>query len=69
MTLSFRDRFKASQNFEDMVLETIAAGGKIGPSGPFPKMTREQAEAMILGWSNQLEAMGTVLIEKVVDKP
>jgi len=60
-TKNFRERFKESQNFEDFVSDVLATAGKVGPAGVFPKYTREEAENLILGWSNQLEALGTVL--------
>jgi hypothetical protein len=63
-TKSFKELFKDSQNFEDLVEETIAMAGKVSYSGKFPIHTREEAEALVLGWSNQLEAVGTVLEPK-----
>ena len=64
-TKSFKERFKESQDFEELVKATMAAAGKANPAGPFPAYTREQAEEIVLGWSNQLEAVGTVLRDKI----
>lgn len=63
-TKSFKERFKESQNFEELVKMTMEHGGKVGPAGPFPTYTREEAEKLVLGWSNQLEALSTVLEDK-----
>ena len=62
---NFKERFKDSQNFEDLMTSILTWGGRIGPAGAFPVYTPEQAEAIILGWSNQLEAVGTILLPKV----
>lgn len=63
-TKSFKERFKESQNFEEFVKAMIATAGTVGPAGTFPIYTREEAEEIVLGWSNQLEAVGAVLEEK-----
>lgn len=63
-TKNFKERFRESQNFEDFVQAAMDMAGKVGQAGPFPKYTREEAESLVLGWSNQLEAIGTVLQDK-----
>jgi len=60
----FKERFKESQNFEDMVRDVLARGNTVSEAGKFPVYTREEAENLILGWSNSLEAIGTVLQPK-----
>jgi hypothetical protein len=61
---NFKERFKESQEFEDFVSDLIARGGTESEAGKFPVYTREEAENFVLGWSNSLEAVGTVLQPK-----
>ena len=63
-TKNFRERFKESQTFEDLVKDLMDRAGKISQAGAFPTYTREEAESLVLGWSNSLEAIGTILKPK-----
>jgi hypothetical protein len=63
-TRNFKERFRESQNFEDFVKDVMARAGTVSAAGTFPKYTQEAAEELVLGWSNQLEAIGTVLQPK-----
>jgi hypothetical protein len=64
-TKNFKERFKNSQNFENFVRDLMARGGTVSEAGKFPVYTREEAEELILGWSNSLEAVGTILEPKI----
>jgi hypothetical protein len=65
-TRNFKERFKNSQNFEELVKDVLARSGTTSVAGVFPVYTRKEAEELVLGWSNSLEAVGTVLREKEI---
>lgn len=63
---NFKEKFKESQNFEDLVKDLMVRSGTVNEAGSFPTYTREEAENFVLGWSNSLEAVGTILEPKKV---